>query len=68
MYEPEDDMNYEEEESEEIPTEMWQESSWITISAFFEEKGKDFVFTKKCCKCNLQNNYCEKVRNSGVFT
>ena len=48
MYEPEDDMNYEEEESEEIPTEMWQESSWITISAFFEEKGKDFVFTKKC--------------------
>ena len=48
MYEPEDDMNYEEEESEEIPTEMWQESSWITISAFFEEKGIDFVFTKKC--------------------
>ena len=33
-------MHNEEEESEEIPTEMWQESSWITISAFFEEKGK----------------------------
>ena len=41
MYEPEDDygMGHEEEDSEEIPTEMWQESSWITISAFFEEKG-----------------------------
>ena len=40
MYEPEDDyMQHEEEESEEIPSEMWQESSWITISAFFEEKG-----------------------------
>merc|ERR1712066_1196271 len=32
-------MGHEEEDSEEIPTEMWQESSWITISAFFEEKG-----------------------------
>ena len=34
------EMKEKEEESEEIPTEMWQESSWITISAFFEEKGK----------------------------
>lgn len=42
MYEPEDDLA-EDEESEEIPTEMWQESSWITISAFFEEKGQFYV-------------------------
>ena len=31
---------HEEEESEEIPTEMWQESAWALISSFFEEKGK----------------------------
>lgn len=40
MYEPEEDYLHEEEESEEIPIELWQESSWITISAFFEEKGR----------------------------
>ena len=40
MYEPEDEYMHEEEDTEEIPTEMWQESSWITISAFFEEKGE----------------------------
>ena len=41
MYEEEDNYMYaEEEEPEEIPTEKWQEYSWITISAFFEEKGK----------------------------
>ena len=41
MYEEEDNYMYaEEEEPEEIPTEKWQEYSWITISAFIEEKGK----------------------------
>ena len=47
MYgEPDDDYGLHdgEEESEEIPTEMWQESSWITISAFFEEKGRNDTF------------------------
>ena len=39
MYEPEDDYMQEEHDSEEIVTEMWQESAWITITAFFEEKG-----------------------------
>ncbi len=29
----------EEEESEEIPNEIWQEACWIVISAYFEEKG-----------------------------
>ena len=42
MYgEPDDDYMHEEEESEDIPTEMWQESAWSIISAFFEEKGKE---------------------------
>lgn len=40
MYEPEDDYMQEEHDSDEIITEMWQESAWITITAFFEEKGK----------------------------
>lgn len=40
MYEPDDDYMHEEEENEEIPSELWQESSWIIISAFFEEKGE----------------------------
>ena len=39
MYEPEDDYMQEEGDSDEIVTEMWQESAWITITAFFEEKG-----------------------------
>ena len=43
MYGEPDEDYLQEEDSEEIPTEMWQESSWITISAFFEEKGKTFV-------------------------
>ena len=44
MYEPEDDYMQEEHDSDEIITEMWQESAWITITAFFEEKGtEDFV-------------------------
>ena len=43
MYEEDDNYMYaEEEEPEEIPVEKWQEYSWITISAFFEEKGKNF--------------------------
>ena len=44
MYEPEDDYMQEDEETEEIPSEMWQESAWITISAFFEEKGRPPIF------------------------
>ena len=28
-----------EEESEDIPNEIWQEACWIVISAYFEEKG-----------------------------
>ena len=44
MYEEEDNYMYtEEDEPEEIPVEKWQEYSWITISAFFEEKGKSNI-------------------------
>jgi hypothetical protein len=39
MYEPEEDYANEEEESEEIQNELWQEACWIVISAYFEEKG-----------------------------
>jgi len=39
MYEMEDDYNNEEEESEEISNEIWQEACWIVISAYFDEKG-----------------------------
>lgn len=45
MYEQEDDYGMgghggeEEEESEEIPHELWQEACWIVISAYFDEKG-----------------------------
>ena len=45
MYEQEDDYGMgghggeEEEESEDIPHEMWQEACWIVISAYFDEKG-----------------------------
>ena len=62
MYEPEDDYMQEEHDSDEIITEMWQESAWITITAFFEEKGKIrfclsrilfYDFLKKCF--NLAN-------------
>ena len=40
MYEPEEDYAHEEEESEEIQNELWQEACWIVISAYFEEKGQ----------------------------
>jgi hypothetical protein len=42
MYEAEED-NYahEEEESEEIQNELWQEACWIVISSYFEEKGNN---------------------------
>jgi hypothetical protein len=39
MYEPEEDFGHEEEESDEIQNELWQEACWIVISAYFEEKG-----------------------------
>ena len=54
MYEPDDDYMHEDEEAEEIPTEMWQESSWITISAFFEEKGK----LEKVRKRKANSEFC----------
>jgi hypothetical protein len=43
MYEAEED-NYahEEEESEEIQNELWQEACWIVISSYFEEKGYNY--------------------------
>jgi DNA-directed RNA polymerase II subunit RPB2 len=46
MYEPEDEYmagagGMDEEESEEIPNEIWQEACWIVISAYFEEKGNN---------------------------
>ena len=48
MYEEEDNYMYtEEDEPEEIPVEKWQEYSWITISAFFEEKGKSNISIKQ---------------------
>ena len=51
MYEEEDNYMYtEEDEPEEIPVEKWQEYSWITISAFFEEKGKSNIFNLKLVK------------------
>ncbi len=43
MYEPEEDYAHEEEESEEIQNELWQEACWIVISAYFEEKGQKFL-------------------------
>jgi len=41
MYEADDDYlgGAADEESEEIPNEIWQEACWIVISAYFEEKG-----------------------------
>jgi len=39
MYEGEDEYMQEEEESEDIPHELWQEACWIVISAYFDEKG-----------------------------
>lgn len=34
-----------EEESEDIPNEIWQEACWIVISAYFEEKGKHLFYS-----------------------
>lgn len=31
--------NFEEDESEEITADLWQEACWIVISAYFDEKG-----------------------------
>ena len=39
MYEDGEEYAHEEEESEEIQNELWQEACWIVISAYFEEKG-----------------------------
>lgn len=39
MFEQEEEYYDQEEESEEIPNEIWQEACWIVISAYFEEKG-----------------------------
>lgn len=58
MYEPEDEYMHEDEEAEEIPTEMWQESSWITISAFFEEKGKHKRTSAKVKSFQLVSHDC----------
>lgn len=37
MYEEED--QYDEEDIEEISSELWQEACWIVINAYFDEKG-----------------------------
>lgn len=34
-----DNENFGNEDSEDIPTEMWQESCWVVVSAYFDEKG-----------------------------
>ena len=36
----EDEFGHEDEDSEEIQNELWQEACWIVISADFEEKGE----------------------------
>lgn len=33
------DIPYEDEEAEEISSELWQEACWIVINAYFDEKG-----------------------------
>lgn len=33
------DLPYEDEEAEEISSELWQEACWIVINAYFDEKG-----------------------------
>ena len=57
MYEPEDDYMQEDEETEEIPSEMWQESAWITISAFFEEKGRPPIFKRERKLAHASRSY-----------
>jgi len=39
MYENEEDYAAEDEDSEEISNDIWQEACWIVISAYFDEKG-----------------------------
>ena len=51
MYDPDEDYlggggAMEEDESEEIPNEIWQEACWIVISAYFEEKGRNQIAGK----------------------
>ena len=51
MYDPDEDYlggggAMEEDESEEIPNEIWQEACWIVISAYFEEKGRNEIAGK----------------------
>ena len=65
MYEGEENADYlggvggvgDEEESEEIPNEIWQEACWIVISAYFEEKGQTkitiCIFWKKYFFSNI---------------
>ncbi|XP_070541603.1 DNA-directed RNA polymerase II subunit RPB2 isoform X2 [Ptychodera flava] len=38
MYDPDEEV-YEEDESEEITPDLWQEACWIVISSYFDEKG-----------------------------
>ncbi|KAF5279159.1 hypothetical protein FQR65_LT03405 [Abscondita terminalis] len=38
MYEQDDDQ-FEDEDAEEISSELWQEACWIVINAYFDEKG-----------------------------
>ncbi|CAB4064835.1 RPB2 [Lepeophtheirus salmonis] len=39
MYDQEEEFYDQDEDSEVIPNEIWQEACWIVISAYFEEKG-----------------------------
>uniref|UniRef100_A0A8C4NCH5 DNA-directed RNA polymerase II subunit RPB2 n=1 Tax=Eptatretus burgeri TaxID=7764 RepID=A0A8C4NCH5_EPTBU len=38
MYDPDDDIRYDEEDDE-ITPDLWQEACWIVISSYFDEKG-----------------------------
>ncbi|XP_043915093.1 DNA-directed RNA polymerase II subunit RPB2 [Protopterus annectens] len=38
MYDPDEDMQYEEDDDE-ITADLWQEACWIVISSYFDEKG-----------------------------
>ena len=42
----EDEFGHEDEDSEEIQNELWQEACWIVISAYFEEKGEQTIYEK----------------------
>jgi len=39
MYDLGDDEYEEEEETEDISSELWQEACWIVINSYFDEKG-----------------------------